>query len=105
MKWRSTMSEYESSMHLNKSDRTWNYVGLVIATTTLIASVILFGHGRWITWIAECIFVFVLAAALWQLITFRNSVRVARRYDGYIPLGNKNLFYSSDRDPDDRRLI
>ncbi len=67
------MSEYESSMHLNKSDRTWNYVGLVIATTTLIA--------------------------------FRNSVRVARRYDGYIPLGNKNLFYSSDRDPEDRRLI
>lgn len=99
------MPEYESSTHTDKSDRITSYALLLLTLIAMTGCHLYFGGGIWLTRLSEYVVALAAAWAIWEFVKYRRHVAMRRRYDGYLPLGSKNLFWQSDRDPHDRGVM
>lgn len=97
--------EYETSPRPHRGDRLAVYGLFVHSLILVFAAHLYFGGDVWITRLTEYMAGGAFIWALVQLAVYRYDRRMRRDHDGCIDLGNKNLHWSSDRDPDDRRVL
>ena len=94
-----------TSFTFDASSRRWTY-GTFLFWAVLYGCVrYYFGAERWISrlyWYG-LIALFILACV--AFVSYRREVWLMNREDNRSPIGEQNLFSTSDRDPTDRRLI
>lgn len=99
------MTEYQSVKYPNKENRLMAYAFVVYALISVGIAHYRYGSGVWLTRLSEYMLAAAVVWAAIEIVRYRYYVRVRRVSDGHLPLGSKGLFWRSDRDPDDARLI
>lgn len=104
------MPVYESSMkHFTVAGRWLAIACLALSLMAAVGSRLYFGPGIWLTRLFIYAVVIAAACTLAGLIDARLAAAERRRHhrqgDSLIRLGDQNLFWSSDRDPGDDRVV